>query len=228
MPLIAALERNKVVEGITAALSSTVGIADAAYFGSTAAERVDSLSDIDLVVQCDSETASRFVRRLHEVLEVVLFCPFSKVPPPAGRYWFRAANPFLRLDVSFYDRVDFDPLLAHGIGPKQPPFRPVELGEHRVFVEPVRSLPDWSDSDYAFARALRRFHESAKAVLRGHTPEHPLDNAEDAVRRFGSSGLRREILGTVRTVRLAPRHGFLSSCCSVWVGCGLAGRKAGL
>lgn len=186
------LERVEVVERLTAALSSTLGVERAAYFGSAATGHVDVLSDIDLVVQCEAEAASRFVRRLHGMLEVVLYRPFSENCPPAGRYWFAAANPFLRLDVSFYARPEFEELMVHGIGPKQPPFAPIFLGWHGSSVAPSRALPEWSDLDYDFAGALRQFHESAKAVFRGREPKRPLVKAYDDVRWFESTELRRD------------------------------------
>ena len=182
--------RDEVLNRIRTSLSSTSGVEEAAYFGSTARGSVDALSDIDLAVQCDDDTAARFVYRLHEVLEVVLYRSFSNDRWPAGRYWFQAANPFTRLDVSFYRRVEFHQLLAYGIGPKQPPFASIPLGASRAYVEPRRTLPNWSDLDHDFAKALWRFHESVKAAARGSEPRQPLDEAEAAVRRFGSGQLR--------------------------------------
>ena len=180
------LSRAEVLERIATALSSTLGVREAAYFGSIATGGVDFLSDIDLVVQCDGEAASRFVRRLHEIVGFVLYRSFSDDRWPAGRYWFRFANPFLRLDLSFYGEADFQRLLTDGIGPKKPPFLPLPLGTARVFVEPSRALPTWSDEDRNFGGALRRFHESAKAVARGQEPRLALEAAEKAVQRFAS------------------------------------------
>ena len=52
--------------------------------------------------------ANDVISRLHAALGIVLFRPFTEDRRPGGRYWFRAANPFVRLDVSFYEPAEFD------------------------------------------------------------------------------------------------------------------------
>lgn len=186
-------------------MATTAGIRDAAWFGSTATGRTDEWSDIDLVVQGDSAAGDRFVRRLHDLLGVVLYRPFSLDRPPAGRYWFREGSPFRRLDVSFYGSEDYRILLVDGMGPKQPPFEPVSFGRGRTPVEPSSMELEFSELECAFAGALRRFHESVKAVARGGRPKRPVEAARVEVAEFEGRGVRPEAWALYgRTLSLLP------------------------
>ena len=137
--------------------------------------------------------ANDVISRLHAALGIVLFRPFTEDRRPGGRYWFRAANPFVRLDVSFYEPAEFDDLLVTGRGFAQPPFRNITL--HQVSDDniPPATLPEWSQLDNDFAGALRQFHESAKNVARGLPPKRPLLDTEKALRHFQSQNLRLEV-----------------------------------
>ena len=174
------------------ALARTPGISGAAYFGSTGADQTDGFSDIDLVVRCAPDRAASFLVELHAILAIVLFRPFSEERKPDGRYWFANTNPFVRLDVSFYEGQDFDAILHHGRGFAQPPFTIIPI---RGTPEPAADgeLPGWSQLDYEFAGALRRFHESSKRVARQLEPKHPVDEAEASVLSYRDQPLRPEI-----------------------------------
>ena len=181
------------IERIEEILGRTSGVSRAAYFGSIASRKVDALSDIDLVVRCEGGAANLVVRDFHRTLCVVLYRPFTVGRSPSGRYWFRDVSPFLRLDVSFHGASVFDELIVKGKAYAQPPFAEISLAEASSSEPASTALPDWSDDDFDFAGALRRFHESAKVVRRGGTPRHPLREADAAVREFETAGLRPEV-----------------------------------
>jgi hypothetical protein len=173
-------------------LAGTPGIIGAAYFGSGATNTSDRYSDIDLVVGSEGGTADHFLLCLHGALPIVLFRPFTEDRRPSGRYWFSNANPFARLDVSFYHPGDLEDVLNEGRGFAQPPFRRVSVGPRRQTGPPAGSLPNWNSVDHEFAGALRRFHESAKALARRRPPKHPIEESEKSLREFEPEGVRRE------------------------------------
>jgi len=173
-------------------LAATPGIIGAAYFGSGATNSSDRYSDIDLVVGSEGGAAADFLLRLHGALPIVLFRPFTEDRRPAGRYWFSEANPFARLDVSFYRPDDWQNVLSEGRAFAQPPFRPVSTGSRRQSGPSAGRLPSWSPLDHAFAGALRRFHESAKALARRRPPKHEIEESEESLRGFESKGVRCE------------------------------------
>jgi len=174
------------------ALARTPGISNAAYFGSTGSDQADAFSDIDLVVHCSPDAARSFLQTLHGILAFVLFRPFSEDRRPAGRYWFANTNPFVRLDVNFYNGVEFDEVLRHGRGFVQPPFKVIPLRDTSDVTAEVE-LPCWSQLDHEFAGALRRFHESAKRVRRQLETRRPVDETEASVLSYRNQPLRPEI-----------------------------------
>lgn len=184
--------RPRVLAMIEASLAASPGVSAAAYFGSTAKGETDAFSDIDLVVSCSPKAAVLFVRRLHALLGLALYRPFTEGRHPAGRYWFRGVSPFQRLDVSFYPPDEFGDLLLNGRGFAQPPFQSIELRPVTPPPEPPPDLPQWSAMDHEFGGALRRLHEAAKAEARGLRPKMPPEVAAERVREFRSRGLRPE------------------------------------
>jgi predicted nucleotidyltransferase len=189
------------------ALARTPCISGAAYFGSTGVDQSDGFSDIDLVVRCAPDRPGRFLVELHAILAIVLFRPFSEDRKPDGRYWFADTNPFARLDVSFHDGPEFDKILHHGGGFAQPPFRVIPV---RPTPGPAADgeLPGWSQLDYGFVGALRRFHESSKRVARRLEPGQPVDAAEASVLSYRGQALRPEIWDLYRgTLEVLDRGG---------------------
>lgn len=185
-------QHQEVRGALEVALARTPGVSSAAYFGSTGSDGADGFSDIDLVVRCSSDSASRFLVELHAILAIVLFRPFSEDRRPAGRYWFANTNPFVRLDVSFYEGADFDEVLCNGRGFAQPPFRVIPVQGSSEWAA-CGVLPSWSRLDHEFAGALRRFHEASKRVARHLEPERPVDEAEASVLSYRDQPLRPEI-----------------------------------
>ncbi len=177
---------------IEASLAASPGVSAAAYFGSTGKGETDAFSDIDLVVSCCPKAAVLFVRRLHGLLGLALYRPFTEGRHPAGRYWFRGVSPFQRLDVSFYPPDEFGDLLLNGRGFAQPPFQSIELPPVASPPESTPDLPEWSALDHEFGGALRRLHEAAKAEARGRQAKLPAKVAAERVREFRSRGLRPE------------------------------------
>ncbi len=147
-------------------LGATRGVVAASYFGSVAKGTSDRFSDIDLVVEASGEAGLEVVRRLHHAFTVVLFRPFSERRLPSGRYWFAETNPFARLDISFFDAVEYPSLLREGRGVAQPPFKDVLLKRGTGPAVEGVELPTWSDEDYEWAGLLREHQEVMKGVAR--------------------------------------------------------------
>lgn len=120
--------RHEIAVELEHVVATNWRIAGAAYFGSGATGEVDRFSDIDLVVGCTGADADDFLLQLHAALTFVLFRPFSEDRKRGGRYWFAGTNPFVRLDVSFYEPSELDDLLRNGRGYAQPPFRRISAG----------------------------------------------------------------------------------------------------
>lgn len=184
-------QREEVLSRLESAVCQTPGVTGAVYFGSIAQGCADCLSDIDLLVRCAGGTGHDVVAAVHGHLDIVLYRPFGAGRRPSGRYWFGAADPFLRLDVSFHHADAFDEMLRTGGEFVRPPFQSLEIGGRRV--APTAVPPPMSSvEEERFARVLRNFQESAKAVVRGRMPKRPLTSAVEAVPVARPSRVRQE------------------------------------
>lgn len=95
------------------------GFKTAAYFGSVAKGTYDEYSDVDMIVCSDGLSPENFIFRLSTKFGEALFRPFSltvdgKLTSQSGRYWFNKLSPFCKIDVSLYDRNEFDHVIRKG------------------------------------------------------------------------------------------------------------------
>ena len=184
------MERPEIMSRLEAILSESHGVSAAAYFGSIARGTPDEFSDIDLLVRDDSAARWQVAARLQDELGAVLFRPFTATRAPSGRYWFEAAHPFLRLDVSFHEPADYDRVISVGDEFVRPPVRHVSLGDDRPRgrVAPHAWSEGSKDSE-VFAGALREYQEAAKALARGGEPKRSLAMASARVDAFAGRAI---------------------------------------
>jgi predicted nucleotidyltransferase len=95
------------------------GFKVAAYFGSVAKGTYDEYSDVDMIVCSNDLSPENFIINLSTEFGKVLFRPFfltvdGKLAPQSGRYWFNNLSPFCKIDVSFYDRNEFNHVIRKG------------------------------------------------------------------------------------------------------------------
>ena len=147
-------------------LRNTPGVTGADYFGSMVTGRTDDLSDIDLIVRCDPPVAEAVIGALHSDLSVALYLPFPD-REPSGRYWFLTTQPFLRLDVSFHDALDYQEALLGKRRFVSPPFVAISLDGSAPNPPEVERAPLFTDTDRAFGDALLALQEAIKRAIRG-------------------------------------------------------------
>jgi predicted nucleotidyltransferase len=165
-------------------LRNTPGVTAADYFGSVVTGRTDGLSDIDLIVRCEPPVAGAVIDALHAELSVALFLPFPD-REPSGRYWFATTQPFLRLDVSFHDALDYQEALLGKRRFVSPPFVAIALQGSAPPPPPVEPAPVFTEVDRAFGDDLLALQEAIKRAIR--TGEQgPVDACRAKLDRFTS------------------------------------------
>jgi predicted nucleotidyltransferase len=147
-------------------LRNTPGVTGADYFGSMVTGRTDGLSDIDLIVRCEPPVSDAVVDALHADLIVALYLPFPD-REPSGRYWFSTTQPFLRLDVSFHDALDYQEALLGKRRFVSPPFAAISLEGSAPAPPKVEPAPVFTETDRVFGESLLALQEAIKRAIRG-------------------------------------------------------------
>lgn len=173
-------------------LRNTPGVTGADYFGSVVTGRTDDLSDIDLIVRCDPPVADAVIDALHAELGIALYLPFPD-REPSGRYWFLTTQPFLRLDVSFHDALDYEEALLGKRRFVSPPFVAIPLEGSAPGPPRVEPAPVFTDTDRAFGNALLTLQEAIKRAIRSGE-RGQVEACQAKLDRFASGDLAQSVL----------------------------------
>ncbi|MHB1456709.1 MAG: nucleotidyltransferase domain-containing protein [Armatimonadota bacterium] len=104
---------ERIADEVISALKTVPSVRAIALFGSLAAEKADSWSDVDMLVACDDVEASKWIAAsaLRDAKKVLFYRPFTTAMQPFGRYWFVGESPFHKIDISFDSVEEYEGFL---------------------------------------------------------------------------------------------------------------------
>lgn len=104
---------ERIADEIISVLKAVPSVSAIALFGSLAAGKADTWSDVDLLAACDDVEASKWTAAsaLRDAKQVLFYRPFSSAMQPSGRYWFAGESPFHKIDISFDPPDEYEDFL---------------------------------------------------------------------------------------------------------------------